>query len=83
MIKYLKVTTILPYARFVNKEKFVGLEATAYTPTNRKVKITTQMHREDSDVDIFSEINKLIIIEDERLNKLYDEIKNPKIWGNI
>ena len=40
MIKYLKVTTILPYARFVNKEKFVGLEATAYTPTNRKVKIT-------------------------------------------
>ena len=80
MIKYLKVTTILPYARFVNKEKFVGLEATAYTPTNRKVKIATQMHKEDSDVDIFSEINKLIILEDERLNKLYEDIKNPKIW---
>ena len=80
MIKYLKVSTILPYARFVNKEKFVGLEATAYTPTNRKVKIATQMHKEDSDVDIFSEINKLIILEDERLNKLYEDIKNPKIW---
>ena len=80
MIKYLKVTTILPYARFVNKEKFVGLEATAYTPPNRKVKIATQMHKEDSDVDIFSEINKLIILEDERLNKLYEDIKNPKIW---
>lgn len=80
MVKHLKVTTILPYARFVNKEKFVGLEATAYTPTNRKVKISTQMYKEDSDVDIFSEINKLIILEDEKLKKLYDEIKNPKIW---
>lgn len=76
MVKHLKVTTILPYARFVNKEKFIGLEATAYTPTNRKVKISTQMYKEDSDVDIFSEINKLIILEDERLKKLYDKIKS-------
>ena len=86
-LNYLKVTTIRPFTTIKKVEgknvSYRGMEAIAYTPTNRKVKLESNLVFELPLLDdekqteaLVKDVYEQLIVEDKKLELFYKNIKN-------
>ena len=86
-LNYLKVTTIRPFTTMKKVEgkkvSYRGMEVVAYTPTNRKVKLESNLVFELPLLDdekqteaLVKDVYEQLIVEDKKLELFYKNIKN-------
>lgn len=86
-LNYLRVTTMRPFTTIKKVEgkkvSYRGMEVIAYTPTNRKVKLESNLVFELPLLDstkqteaLVKDVYEQLIVEDKKLELFYKNIKN-------
>ena len=87
-IKHLRITTIRPFTQSKSvdgkKKSYRGMEVIAYTPTNSKIKFTSDMvfelpliNGEEQTKALMEDVSGQILIREKELDKFYSGIINP------
>lgn len=86
-IKHLRITTIRPFtqSKTVDSKKvnYRGMEVIAYTPTNTKVKFTSDMmfelpllNEEEQTKALVEDVSGQVLIREKELDKFYNGVIN-------